>query len=137
MIHPTDLVDKSIDRSRLNDRSLVDDRRRARRILVRDLALFLTALVVVFFASELEPGTWQRTTANLYLGAYIGLTAFNGYKRASAYRSGWIEGRAAMMRSLDEAHRRGMSAAEWIESQYARDAAIFGLPPIDFTDHDE
>lgn len=137
MIHPTDLVDKSIDRSRLNDRSLVDDRRRARRVGIRDAAMFLAALVAVFFAPELEPGTWQRATANIYLGAYIGLTAMNGLRRASAYRSGWIEGRGAMMRSLDEAHRRGMTAAEWIESQYARDAAIFGLPPIDFTDHDE
>ena len=41
-----------------------------------------------------------------------------------AYRAGWLDGRIAMLASMGEAQRRGMSEAEWLVAEMERD----GIP---------
>jgi hypothetical protein len=42
--------------------------------------------------------------------------------RRTRYSAGWVDGRIALLRSMDEAYRRGIPVREWIRAEALRDA---------------
>jgi hypothetical protein len=52
-----------------------------------------------------------------------------GFRR-SAMRSGWLLGRSALLQSMHEAQRRGLSPEEWQIAEFERDVAVMRGAPI-------
>lgn len=50
--------------------------------------------------------------------ANVGMTMI---ARRRAYRAGWLDGRIAMVLSMNEAMRRGMGLVEWLQAEAERD----------------
>ena len=55
---------------------------------------------------------------------YAGSGASAMLMRANAYRSGWMDGRVAMLGSMSEAIRRNMEIGAWVQAEIERDAAM-------------
>lgn len=108
-----------------NDRCLVDDPPRARRLFRRDVLLAAMGLAAVTAEGMVgDPWSWL---AGMVVAMMLGLSLLSGFRRATTYRSGWLDGRAAMVGAMGEAMHRGMTMEEWLESELARDYAVMGL----------
>lgn len=101
----------------------------ARRVLLVDLAAFV-ASVGAWTALALLDG-WWRLLAGIIIGLQLGRASIVAYRRAAAYRTGWLRGRSQMLHAMVEAHRRGLSMHEWLDSELSRDYAVLGLTPED------
>lgn len=50
---------------------------------------------------------------------------------ARAYRTGWLGGRLALMESMAEAQKRGMTAADWLAAEAERDGIPIRRLPVE------
>jgi hypothetical protein len=66
-------------------------------------------------------GLYADAFANAAIAAIL-LTSLHSARLA--YLSGWFRGRSAMLASLEEANRRGLSASEWVVGEMERDLAL-------------
>lgn len=105
-------------------------------IVIIDLVMFLAAVLAWVFTRGLGPGRLAFTLTML-VGLQLGRTGFMTVRRASAYRHGWLRGRSAMVNSMDEASRRGMSVDEWLQTELARDCMVLGVDLADIRRSDE
>jgi hypothetical protein len=106
------------------------DRRYALRVLLLDLALFVAA-VGSWVALPVLDG-WWKVLAGVVVGFQLGRAGITSWRRAAAYRAGWLRGRQQMIASMTEAHNRGMTVTDWLGSELARDYAVLGITPEDF-----
>lgn len=109
------------------ERALVADPQGARRLLVRDLllaALGLGALV----GEDFLPSPWD-VVAGFVVALMLGFCLMAGFRRALTYKSGWLDGRSAMIHAMVEAMDRGMTLDEWLDGEMTRDFAIMGVSP--------
>lgn len=99
----------------------------------QERAKLVALLALVLFASSApiwsEPGSWPAVLASFLLAVLAGSSVVGILRVKLAYRSGWLDGRAAMVRALSEAMGRGMSPQAWLEGELARDYAVLGLDP--------
>jgi hypothetical protein len=94
-------------------------------MFVRDALAFVVFLAAMVTQNVLEGG-WLDTVCMLAVAVAVGQGALGGTRRAMSYMGGYVNGRCAMIRSLDEAQRRGMTLEEWLRGELARDMALFG-----------
>jgi hypothetical protein len=113
---------------RADEEAWVADHARARRITARAAVWFLLVLAATASKLWLPEGPWQAAGA-LLLGGWAGAGCTSAIRRGLGYRSGWLDGRGAMLASLAEAHRRGMAADEWAALELSRDCAVMGVSP--------
>jgi hypothetical protein len=124
-------VDWSVDRVRSTDSMLVrQDRRRWRQVIAFDLGLFLGA-VAAWSLYPVTRGTWFGIAGGVLIGLQLGRASIGGIRRASAYRSGWLSGRQAMVAAMAEAYQRGMTLEQWLTAELSRDYAVLGLTADD------
>jgi len=71
------------------------------------------------------------------LAWHFGATCFRRYREASAYRHGWLDGRAALYRSADEATRRGMTGEAYSALEVERDRLVWTIDHRAGGHHDE
>lgn len=121
------LIDRSVDRSIAAERVYVDDPARVPRLMAGDVALGVASIVAMGLIGNTDG--WLDVVVRLFLGAYVGTRIIARMRRAMAYRHGWLDGRIAMLRALSEAGRRGMDMDDWVAGEFARDAAVLGIPP--------
>jgi hypothetical protein len=117
----------SNDRARRTERSYVaGEIIRLRWITVAELALFLVTVLAIFGLSWLDPG-WLTAACSVLVGLQVGRAGIVSMRRATGYRSGWLDGRVALVRSMNEARQRGMTPQEWLEAELVRDYAVLGI----------
>lgn len=127
----------SADRVRRTDKMLVaHDRRHVRFVVALDLLLFIGGVWAWFNYRTMAAGPLLVFAATV-VGCQLGRTGIMTLRRATAYRSGWLQGRSAMVVALAEAQRRGMSPMEWLEGELQRDWAVLGIDPHDLEGHDD
>jgi hypothetical protein len=124
----TRLTEWWVARQMANERSRVKDPRRARRVMITDAVLAVLAFAALITAGL--QGPWVGL-ARMTLGVFVGASLFAATRRALSYRSGWLDGRVAMMVSMQEAQLRGMSAEEWLEGEMQRDFVMMGWADLD------
>jgi hypothetical protein len=122
------LLDRIVQRSQERDRLLVTHPASMRRVAGGVAAL----LALVMFASSrplwAEPGSWADVLG-LLLALLAGLAVASSLRVKLAYRSGWLEGRRAMVHALVEAQAREIPPADWLMGELERDYAVLGLDP--------
>lgn len=139
------LLDKIVRRSLDNERSLVDDPPHARRLVTREVVLFVVVMACLVGRDWLQDvSVVAYLVSGVIVGMCCGMGALAGIRRAQSYRSGWLAGRTTMITSMLEAQRRGMSITEWLDGEFARDAHVLGLhvhrdepPPPPDGSHDD
>jgi hypothetical protein len=119
-------IDKLVDQALENESSYITDPPRARRLVMRDAALAILALLALVGEDAL-PDPW-RNVAGVLVGAFVAFGLFNATRRAVSYKSGWLHGRSAMISSMSEAMGRDMSIEEWLHAELSRDAVVMGVP---------
>lgn len=97
--------------------------------MLRDLALFVFVITASVLDDSLPQDSLLDTAALIVVALYIGFGAFQTTRKMSAYRSGWLDGRMALLSSMREAQHRGMSIEEWADAELARDLSIMGVVP--------
>lgn len=122
-------------RSLSRERVLVERPGSERRRVTQSLVWFFVVLVA--FNLWAWTGGWVHGVIGTLVGAYLGFSALSGMARARAYRNGWLDGRRAMVGSMAEAQRRGLSMYEWAEREAERDAATLGLRWSTLSQYDE
>lgn len=95
--------------------------------MLRELVTF----VIVLAALVIRPAAAGMLSALVIVvvGFYVGASALSATRRAHAYRSGWLDGRARMIDALREAMQRGHTLEDWIGGELARDYAALGVDP--------
>jgi hypothetical protein len=58
-----------------------------------------------------------------------GLLFVRRYRRAH-YSTGWLDGRLALLLSMQEAQQRGIPVDEWVKAEARRDAANHDIPGL-------
>ena len=96
---------------------------------VRTAVSLTVSLVALWFA--MNTASWWSVLAAGWLGLCLGRLVLVTLRRAAAYRSGWVDGRTAMVAALSESMRRGMSPEDWLRAEYVRDMAMLGVGPED------
>lgn len=130
------LLNRWAARTLRNERALVEDPARARRVWLSSAALFLLALAAILTRLWWAPGSSWDLAAGLVLGSLAGWGALCGFVRMAAYRSGWLDGRHQMIRALAEGLDRGMAPEEWLQSEYERDLYVLGVGPATLPEED-
>ena len=119
-------LDRVVTRLQRTDAMFVQESRSyALKVLLLDY-LLLALAIGAWVAFTLVDG-WWRTIAGVVVGLQIGRASLTSYRRAAAYRSGWLKGRNQMVAAMIEAERRGMSVNEWLEAEALRQYAVLGL----------
>lgn len=119
------VADRLTDRSLRDERAYVEDPPRVRRLVARSMLFGGLAMVSLAGVTLLEAGLWA-TACGMFLGGFVGSSIIRTVQRAGAYRNGWLRGRSAMIASLQEASRRGMSLEEWATGELERDLEMMG-----------
>lgn len=115
--------------SQRDERALVStDHRRWRWLMVRTAGWFLVLLLASMYVSGHLSGGAPAIAVGAGMGLAVARASSATLGRARAYRSGWLEGRSAMVGALSEAMRRGLTPEEWLRSQLEADLALLGLP---------
>ena len=123
--------DRIADRARRTDRMMVrQDRGHWWRVVVGELGLFVITLAALLGIQLLDPGP-LTVICSVLVGLQVGRVGIMSARRALAYRSGWLDGRAQMIASMGEAWRRGIDLPEWLQGEVERDLATLGLDPKD------
>lgn len=120
------LLDRYVVRSLNNERALVEDLRRARRVFYGCLVLFFVAFAAIGVRLWWGPGSPADWVGGIVLGALSAWGALTGVVRMHAYRSGWLDGRHQMVRALSEGLDRGMTPEEWLQGEFERDLYVLG-----------
>jgi hypothetical protein len=118
------LMDRIADSAGRNMRAYVAEPQRLRRMFRLDVltVIFLFALTIVEdFTDEEDSSLLMSVGIGALIGGFIGVSMLSRMKRARAYSQGWIEGRLAAYQALQEADRRGLSGAEWLEAEMEKD----------------
>lgn len=127
------LLERAAARKNQRERVLVERPWKARALFIRSVLTFVAVLGLwVFYAfAGTGPSGWPGVVyavAGVVLGFWIGANALAGMARAVAYRSGWLDGRAAMV----DAMRDARSPEEWLRTQMHHDLNVLGVPPDDW-----
>lgn len=85
----------------------------------------LVILVAAMFLRNFDGGAWTipADLALVVSGMWAGVGIMSAMARRQTYRTGWLEGRKAMVDSLREARLRGMDQDEWMQAELERDLA--------------
>lgn len=102
-------------------------------VLLLDLALFVIA-VGAWATLPLWHG-WWRIIAAVIIGLQLGRAGIVAFRRAGAYRTGWLRGRSQMIASMVECQNRGMAPSEWLAGELSRDFAVLGLTAEEVQQH--
>lgn len=106
--------------------------------MLREFLLFVLMLVAMFwYSSNGQLDGALDLGAALLVGAFAGMGALAGTRRAISYRTGWLKGRARMVDALREAMQRGLTMEDWLHGELARDFATMGVVPDERDDDDE
>lgn len=112
-------------RSIRTERSLVMQAGHSRWWFGRELVFFAVTVVAwVFWPWTLH--TFIGVLCAIVVGLGLARGGTVSFRRAWAFRSGWIEGRRALWVSMVEAQRRGMTPQEWATAEMERDFALMG-----------
>jgi hypothetical protein len=84
-----------------------------------ELVAAVWAAIVGDWASAVTFGLWAMTAGCMMLIA------------RSSYRSGWLEGRTAMLTTMAEARKRGMTSLEWLIAEAERDGIPVTHQPVE------
>jgi hypothetical protein len=109
-----------VEAARIND---VEQARRTVKLVPVKLLLVIGAMITVSWTFDAESG-WQRAlwiVAWLGLSLAVSLVPHHMMTRQMAYGRGWRAGRRAMLDSMREAERRGLTTEEWWEAEIERD----------------
>lgn len=116
---------RSIDRQGVLVASPQSMRREAAKVGL----MFAVLLVASSAPIWAEPASLPDVVARLVLAVFAGAAVVSFLRTKLAYRSGWLDGRAQMVRTLSESMRRELSLQEWLEGELARDYAVLGMDP--------
>ena len=123
------LLDRIVQRSMARDRLLVTHPSQARRVAAGCAGV----LALVLFASSgpiwADPGSRLDVALRLLLALLAGSAVVASLRVKMAYRSGWLEGRRAMVHALVEAQAREIPPEAWLMGELERDYAVLGLDP--------
>lgn len=122
------LAERLTQRSLDNTKSRVNDPRRARRIMIVELALFVGAMIAGF-ARGWTDEHWLDVAATMFVSGLVGLWAFGTTRRSIAYQHGWVDGRQQMIGALAEAQRRDIDLVQWVHGEWLRTASVLGVDP--------
>ncbi len=128
--NPRALVDRGFDklseRRMRMDRALVEQGHdHERPFFWRMLATWLVGMAAVFTV-ELVP-----LVPYVVLGFAVSWAAFAAWGRATAYRSGWLEGRERFVKQMQVTYERGGTAEDWLRVEGDHDMVqVLGLPPL-------
>lgn len=102
---------------------------RERRLIFNVAGRFVVGLVAMLGVQWWPDTPWSAALWAV-LGLSVGTAAFSPLARASAYKSGWVDGRMRMARQLKAHAERGSTIEDWWETEYLHDAVhVLGLPP--------
>lgn len=127
---PERLLDHTSKRRLRREEMLVNDGHDSERSLWRGVAVaFLVGITALLVASfDVEP--WS-TIAFPVLGWMVGQAAFGGLARASAYRSGWLNGRMRFVSQMNSHKERGNTAEDWLYTEADFDFVhVCGMTPL-------
>jgi hypothetical protein len=136
--NPLRLIDAALTRSAQRilrrEKSLVVDGDQASRILLLRGALRFAISVAAIFGSVWLPDPWDAV-GTMALGGLVGASALITFQRASAYRTGWLDGRSKMLEGI----KNSDSPDHWINHELSYDVVhVMGLPlPFDTPDSPE
>ncbi len=132
MIPPLRWIDRKLDRATKaqvrNMESLVRDghdheRRMTVRMGLRFLVLVAAMLVVLWVDA------WWTFPANVLIGYAVGTAAMTPWSKASAYRSGWLDGRLRFLQQAEHHQAQGNAPRDWVETELLHDTVhVLGLP---------
>lgn len=110
-----------------------------RRHYTRALVGLVVCFIVWGYYAFSDSDGILRVLAGIAVGWMVGRGVLSLLLRRMSYRSGWLDGRMQMVRSLNEAMRRDMTLDEWLRGEYARDNAVLGLrlEPLPDDGHDD
>lgn len=116
------LLDRYVQWSWKRQRSFVDDRPRARRMLLAAgvwTAITLGWVMVPYWADpEFHPVDFF---VRIVLGMLAGRGIILGLANAQAYRRGWSDGMRETRESLDAAEHEGVDRQTWRDREMARE----------------
>lgn len=122
--------------SQADERALVvASPHRARWLRWRLLGWWVVLLAGALWMTQHLTGGLPSWLIGVGMGAASARAAMATHARAVAYRSGWLEGRTAMVAALAEAHRRDMHPREWLQAQLEADLALLGIDPGELPSH--
>lgn len=107
-----------------------------RRPAWHQILLAVLIFVLVFLGSyvkiEGDHLVWDRPGERPLIVFVLIWTAYTMvFRRALAYRRGWLAGRRALRSSMYEATIYEMSPEEWMNAELDRDARTLGYPTFD------
>ncbi len=103
------------------------------RPLVFSVTLLLAGLGTLIVFQVAPADSPLRLPSGMLSGGMIAMAGMSVTRRMQAYKHGWLMGRSAMIGSLIEAGKRGLSMEDWLRSQAETDAVMMGLHPDAFT----
>jgi hypothetical protein len=109
-----------------NERALVAAGPKAfRRLWWRGTASLFVAAVALVVITTTDDAATELACATV-LGFLVGISAHKPLSRAMSYRRGWLDGRNELLMSMAEAHKRDLSADQWINSERERTVYVTG-----------
>ncbi len=124
------MVDAAVERSLRRERCLVEVGPEAERRLLRlDMARSGVYLLAAVGTQWLPNGLSALGFA--IIGGMVGAQALKLSQRASAYRSGWLDGRMRFVRQAEHHQRQGNTPGEWMQTEFEHDVVnVIGAQPI-------
>ncbi len=134
-----DIAERAADRAIRRERCLVERGPEAARGLLRlDLARSAVYMVAAVGVSFLPNELTVRVLACAALGGMVGAQAIKLSQRASAYRSGWLDGRMRFIRQAEHHRQQGNAPADWLQTEYEHDLVnVYGGRPLVLDDEDD
>jgi hypothetical protein len=109
-----------------NERALVAAGPKAsRRLWWRGTASLLVAAVALVVITTTDNAVTELVCATA-LGWLVGVSSHQALRQAMSYRRGWLDGRNELLMSMAEAHKRNLSADQWINSERERTVYVTG-----------
>lgn len=115
------LIQPTVRLTQKDERAFVHDPRWARVLWWRMVLGLLVVAALTYYMLKHMPSTWTGTIVAMIIAGMLGGRVMNTYRRASAYRDGWVQARFAMLASLRESRLRGMDLDDWVNAEYERD----------------
>ncbi len=127
---PEQLLDWTAKRRLRHEKMLVTDGHDSERSLWRRVALAFLVGMAALLGEEWAP-VGLDIVASAVLGYMIGTAAFSGFGRASAYRSGWLDGRMRFVQQMKSHQLRGNTAEDWLRTEADHDFVhVMGMAPL-------
>lgn len=119
-------VNGVLGQSDADERAGVANPRRLGWLSFLDVLAWLVAFAIAWLCVFHTP-QHSYVWATLVVGAAFPVAAYlllRRRRRARAYSRGWLDGRAQLFGSIEEALRRDMSLAEWMRTEVERDEKV-------------